>query len=328
MKKIAIIMAGGSGTRFWPLSNDKTPKQFLNLISEKTMIEETIDRIKRLNIYDDIYIVTCAKYEVKMKEILKDFSNILIEPVSKDTAFCICYSVNQIQMKYGNCYIAIFPSDHLIQDDEKLKKYILKANEMADKNIVIMGIKPTYPETAYGYIKYHENEVIEFREKPNQDTAEKYLEQGNYLWNSGMVFSKSSIFLQEIEKNANNIYENTINSNYDNIYPVSFDIAVLEKTSNLKVIPVDFNWNDVGSFSSLDKIFKKNNQESIVLGDIKHININGKNNIIINKDTDKTIAIIGLEDLIVVNTEKELLICPKNMDQDIKKIKGFLDEKK
>lgn len=316
---IAIIMAGGSGTRFWPLSTKERPKQLLDLVSNKTMLEETIDRLKSLNIYDDIYIITSKKLYEATKKVLKNFDNILVEPVSKDTSFCVTYSVKKIVEKYGeNIHISIFPSDHLIKNEDKLKQYILKSMEY-QKNIVIMGIKPTYPETAYGYINYSGDEVISFREKPNRETAEKYLENGNYLWNSGMIFAKADILLDEIKRLLPNHYN--LNENVAN---VSFDIGVLEKTNICKVIAVDFEWNDVGSFSSLDKVLNKDSNGNV--GN-KYLGISSKNNIVINKEKNKKVVIIGLEDLIVVNTDNEILICPKDKDQEIKKVSGLLDEK-
>ena len=183
------------------------------------------------------------------------------------------------------------------------KKSIEKALEFKD-NIVIMGIEPNYPETAYGYIQYNGNEVVEFREKPNRETAEKYLEEGNYLWNSGMLFAQAKVILGEIKKLLPEHYNLSLDAKR-----ISFDIGVLEKTKLCKVVPVKFEWNDVGSYSSLDKVFKKD-----------------ENNIIINKEKNKDIALIGLDNIIVVNTEDNILICSKDKDQEIKKIVGMLNE--
>lgn len=319
---IAIIMAGGSGTRFWPLSTKDTPKQLLKLFSDKTLLEETIDRLNRTGIYDKVYIVTGKSLEKRIRQTLKDFDNILIEPVSKDTSFCIAYSVKKIVDIYGiDTHISIFPSDHLIRNDELFKESIEKTLTFKD-NIVIMGIKPQYPETAYGYIKYRDNDVIEFREKPNRETAEKYLEEGNYLWNSGMLFASSKVILGEIEKYLPKHYALSLDAER-----ISFDIGVLEKTNLCKVVPVSFEWNDVGSFSSLDKVFEKNEQDSIIISKDKYLGLQSSKNIVINKEDGKNIVVVGLDDLIVVNTKDNLLICPKSKDQEIKKIAGIIDEK-
>lgn len=322
MKNIAIIMAGGSGTRFWPLSTKDKPKQLLDLVSDKTMLEETIIRLEKTNLYNSIYVVTTDKLYNKTKEVLKDFENILVEPYQKDTSFSIAYSVKEMINRYGeNIHISIFPSDHLITNIEKFKNNIEKAMNYKD-NIVIMGIKPTYPETAYGYINYYKNDVISFREKPNKETAEKYLTDGNYLWNSGMVFAYANVLIKEIKELLPRHYNLDVDANN-----VSFDIGVLEKTRLCKVIPVDFEWNDVGSFSSLDKVFTKNDNGDIVINS-KYLSIESKNNILINKEKkEKNIVLIGLDNFIVVNTDNEILICPKNMDQEIKKITGMLNEK-
>ncbi len=317
---IAIIMAGGSGTRFWPLSTENKPKQLLKLFSNKTLLEETIERLKRTQLYDDIYIVTGEKLAKKIKKAI-DFKNILIEPVSKDTSFCISYACKKVVETYGeDISISIFPSDHLIRNEDLFKKSIEKALEFKD-NIVIMGIEPNYPETAYGYIQYDGNEVVEFREKPNRETAEKYLEEGNYLWNSGMLFARAKVILGEIKKLLPEHYNLSLDAKR-----ISFDIGVLEKTKLCKVVPVKFEWNDVGSYSSLDKVFKKDENKSIILTSAKCRTLQSENNIIINKEKNKDIALIGLDNIIVVNTEDNILICSKDKDQEIKKIVGMLNE--
>lgn len=319
---IAVIMAGGQGTRFWPLSTKDKPKQLLKLFSSKTLIEETVNRLKNTKLYDEIYIVTNIKLAKKIEEVLVDFKNILIEPESKDTSFCISYAAHELVKKYGmDIHISIFPSDHLIRNDEEFRLSIEKALKYTE-NIVIMGIKPSYPETAYGYIHHENDNVLEFREKPNRDTAQSYLEEGHYLWNSGMLFTKAKVLLEEIKKYIPDHY-NLLSS----AKKISFDIGVLEKTKLCKVVPVSFEWSDVGSFSSLDKIFSKDENESIVRSDAKYIGLNAKKNIIINKEDKKNIVVIGLDDVIVVNTQDNILICPKKCDQEIKKIAGILDEK-
>lgn len=319
---IAVIMAGGKGTRFWPLSTKDKPKQLLKLFSDKTLIEETVDRLNNINIYDKIYIVTGKNLSSKIQEVLVGFNNILIEPESKDTSFCISYATHELVKKYGmDIHISIFPSDHLIRNEKEFKNSIVKALNYKE-NIVIMGIKPEYPEIAYGYIHYKGDEVLEFREKPNIYTAQSYLENGDYLWNSGMLFSKASVLLGEIKKYIPEHYNLS-----NDAQKISFDIGVLEKTKLCKVVPVSFKWSDVGSFSSLDKIFDKDENSNIIMSDSKVLGIDSKKNIVINKENNKNIAVVGLDDIIVVNTKDNILICKKSADQEIKKIAGIIDEK-
>lgn len=328
MKKVALIMAGGSGTRFWPLSTKDMPKQFLKLTSDKTMLEQTIDRVSLVTEKEDIYIVTSSKYSKIVNEILPDFSNIIIEPMAKDTAACIGYSVMNILKKYGqDVIVSIYPSDHLIEDMDKFKNYVEKAYDIASNNyIVTMGIKPTYPETAYGYIEYKGEDVLAFREKPNIDIAERYFEAKNYLWNSGMFFVKASVILDEIKRYIPKHYDLLSKDQFEKLTPVSIDIAVMEKTKIAKVIAVDFKWNDVGSFNSLDKVFEKDETNSIVRGETRYVSLNSNKNIVINEENGKIIAIVGMDDLIVVNTKDKLLICPRSKGQEIKKISGFINE--
>lgn len=328
MKKVALIMAGGSGTRFWPLSTKDKPKQFLKLISDKTMLEQTIERVSLVTEKEDIYIVTSNKYSKRINEILPDFANIIIEPMPKDTAACIGYSVMNILKKYENdVIVSIYPSDHLIEDMDKFKYYVKKAYDVANNGyIVTMGIKPTYPETAYGYIEYKGEDVLAFREKPNIDIAERYFESKNYLWNSGMFFVKASVILDEIKRYLPEHYYLLYENKFEKLNPISIDIAVMEKTKIAKVIAVDFKWNDVGSFNSLEKVFEKDDTNSIVRGNTNYVPLDSYKNIVINEEKGKIIAIIGMDDLIVVNTEDKLLICPKSKGQEIKKISGIINE--
>ena len=222
MDRVALIMAGGSGTRFWPLSTNEKPKQFLDLVSEKTMIRETIDRIKDLISVEKIFISTNIKYFDIIKKELPEISdrNIIFEPMARDTAACIGYAACIIKKTYKDSVMAVLPSDHLIKKEKEFLESLEFAFLEAEKNkIVTLGIKPTYAETGYGYIEYVDNRkkgkyekktiaektfksyrVKRFREKPNKELAEKYIEQGNYLWNSGMFVWKTEFILQEIKK--------------------------------------------------------------------------------------------------------------------------------
>ncbi len=351
----AIIMAGGSGERFWPLSTPEKPKQLLKIFSEKTMIRETVDRILPIIKPENIFIATNI---IQAKEIEKELSdipkeNIIIEPLFKDTAAAIGYSSLIIENGFKDrlkenekIEVVVLASDHLIKKEEEFRNAILKASKEAEENgvIVTLGIKPHKPETGYGYIEVKDKniglnsicKVRRFREKPSYETAESYLNAGNYLWNSGMfIFTTETIFknfevLMEEHTEIFNELREVLKSNLtgkelsDKVKPyfekfekISIDFGIMEYSKNIRVIPVDIDWNDIGSFNAFDEIFQKDETGNIVRGkEIK--NLDSKNNIVISKDLN--ISLLGIEDLVIVQNKENLLITRKNRTQDIKKI--------
>lgn len=375
MDKIALIMAGGSGTRFWPLSTNEKPKQFLDLVSEKTMIKETIDRIKKLVPIERIFISTNIKYFDIIKKELPEIAdrNIIFEPMARDTAACIGYAACIIRKIYKNSIMAVLPSDHLIKKEKEFLDSLEFAFYEAEKNkIVTLGVKPTYAETGYGYIEYVDRKkskddknncknkeikeifksykVKKFREKPNKELAEKYIEQGNYLWNSGMFLWKTEFILHEIKKHMethkavlekieemlenvdlNEFYgeklSDFVKDEFEKFEKISIDFGVMEHTKSVSVIPVDIDWNDVGNFKSLEDIFPKDRDSNVVQAD--HFEqIESEGNIVINKENDKIIATIGVENIVIVNTKDALLVCHKDKSQEVKKILNKIEMKK
>lgn len=351
MEKIALIMAGGTGTRFWPLSTDDKPKQFLNLVSDKSMIRETIERTVKLVPFNKIFIATNIKYLEDIKKEIPEIpeENIILEPTARDTAACIGYAGLIIRKKYPKSLMAVLPSDHLIKKEVEFLENLNKAFKEAEADIIVtLGIKPTYPETGYGYIEYKKSNakkemysVKSFREKPNFETAEKYIEKGNFLWNSGMFIWKTDLILNEIkkympvhEKVLEEIEEKLSGLNLSGIElseyikeifckfeKISIDFGVMERSKLVSVIPVDIGWNDVGSFKSLEEVFPKDENGNILRENTKntYYELDSEDNIIINKE-NKIIATIGLEHFVIVNTGKALLICHKDKTQEIKKI--------
>lgn len=353
---VVLIMAGGSGERFWPLSRKGKPKQLLQLIHEKTMIRETFERVLPIIPSENIFIATNKDYYI---EIIKEIpevkkSHIIIEPIKKDTAASIAYSIMHIKKMYKKCQVIILPSDHLILDEEGFRKKLLEASQVSkeEESIITLGIKPTKVETAYGYIEVDKNlknnkiySALRFWEKPNYERAEAYVEAGNYFWNSGMYICGIDILIEkyrkylpkhfhlieEIEKKLSNFQGGILEqsdfvlSDFEKFEKISIDFGIMEKSSNIKVIPVDFGWNDVGSFTALDDLFDHNSNNSVVK-EGKVIELNSRNNIIIGKD-NKLIATVGVEDLIVVEVEDVLLICKKDSAQQIKKLLKDIDEK-
>ncbi|MDF2700665.1 MAG: mannose-phosphate guanyltransferase [Haloplasmataceae bacterium] len=343
----AFIMAGGSGERFWPLSTKEKPKQLLNLVSDKTMIRETVDRILPLIPVERIYIGTNAIQAALIKKELYDIpnDNIIIEPSFKDTAAAIGFGTTVIQRKFPEATIVVLASDHLIVDEENFRQAIVKASIVAkDGFIVTLGIKPNKPETGYGYIELKENLVIgqpvksrRFLEKPNLERATEYVESGHFLWNSGMfVFTINTLFsafnvlandhfniLKDIKNKIQNKVgidlANIVKADFEKFEKISIDFAIMEKANNIMVIPVDFGWNDVGSFPSLDEVFEKNENGSVIRTS-NVIEVESSNNIIINEGKKKIIATVGIKDLVIVETDDALLVCDKEHSQYIKKV--------
>ncbi|UPO97407.1 sugar phosphate nucleotidyltransferase [Cetobacterium somerae] len=350
---VGLIMAGGSGERFWPLSTPEKPKQLLSLFSNKSMIRETVDRILPIIESDKIFIATNILQVEEIKKELPDIpeENIVIEPAFKDTAAAIGYTTLIIEEKFKNLNekieVVVLASDHLIKNDSKFRDVILKGAKEARENstIVTLGIKPDKPETGYGYIEVNNNEVLclneiykvrRFREKPNRETAEEYVASGKYLWNSGMfIFTTSTIFKNfevlmpehmdifkkiriEISKDKSGIeLSNSVKKYFDEFEKISIDFGIMEYSKNIKVIPVSIGWNDIGSFAALPEIFEPDDSENIIR-DTKTIIHEASNNIVVCNDS--IVSLLGVKNLIIVKNGDNILICHKDSAQDIKKI--------
>ena len=344
MDKVVLIMAGGSGTRFWPLSTNERPKQFLDLVSEKTMIRETVDRVVKLIPAEKIFISTNIAYLDIIKKELPEIpeKNIIFEPMARDTAACIGYAALIIQKIYKDSIMAVLPSDHLIKKEKEFLESLNFAFEEAEKDVIVtLGIKPSYPETGYGYINFKRGdslpniknvyEVLKFEEKPNIEKAKEYLASGQYLWNSGMFIWKASTilkcfkeFLPEIYSGlqviatsiGTNDYEKVLKEEFVKLPSESIDYGVMEKAENIYVIPGNFGWDDVGSWLSIERIKKSNQDGNVINGNV--ISIKTKNTVV--QGGKKLIATIGLEDMIIVDTEDAILICNKDNTQEVKEV--------
>lgn len=337
----SVIMAGGGGTRFWPLSRQDMPKQVLNLSGDDTMINETVKRCEPLIPVENTFIVTNKKHSDLMEQILIDtflIENILIEPVARNTAPCILYAAMHIMEKHGDGVLCVFPSDHYITNNQKFIEVLSIASNIADEtgSVVTLGINPTFPATGYGYIKKHGETIFpqtylldRFVEKPTIDKAKSYIESGEYYWNSGIFIWKVSTiinlfkrFLPRIYKSLSQV-EGKFTSNeskellekiYPNIDSVSVDYGILERLDDAYVIPCDFGWNDVGSWDALGAVFPSDDKGNIIKAD--HIDYDTKQSIIYGDK--KLIATVGLYDIIIVDTEDALLVCSKDKAQDVK----------
>lgn len=351
MKTTAVIMAGGRGERFWPKSRNSYPKQFLSLTKDgETMIQKTVSRLLPLVEKQDIYIVTNESYIKLVKEQLPDIpeENILAEPCARNTAPCIALAAAVINRKYDDAVMLVLPSDHLIGYEElylgTLKKAI--ATCMEGTNLVTIGITPTYPETGYGYINFSNEtsdtnqdayRVARFVEKPDIETAKDYLASGKYLWNSGMfVWKISSIksnlkaFMPDIYEGAEKIgeaygtpvFNDVLCREFTAFRSESVDFGIMEKADNIYTIPGSFGWDDVGNWLAVERINETDSNSNYIEGNV--ISIGSERSTICGGK--RLIAAVGLEDLIVVDTDDAVLICSKTNTQDVKKVIAQLKE--
>lgn len=343
MNTTALIMAGGRGERFWPKSRKNLPKQFLSLTDDgKTMIQLTVERILPLVKLEDIYIATNKDYKELVLEQLPGIptKNVLCEPIGRNTAPCIGLGAVHIAKKYEDALMFVLPSDHLIKFNKMFLQTLQDACEVAEvnDNLVTIGIAPDYPETGYGYIKFNSHllegrayKVERFVEKPNLEVAKEYLATEEYLWNSGMFTWKVSSILKNLEKFIPDTYkglkriqdsigtseeEQVLEKEFTAFTSQSIDYGIMEKAENIYILPGTFGWDDVGSWLAVERLKRTNEFGNVVDGNI--ITINTHNCII--QGGKKLIAMVGLEDMIVVDTEDATLICAKDHAGEIKKV--------
>ena len=345
----ALIMAGGKGTRFWPLSTEEKPKQFLNLIGEETMIQMTVNRIKPIIPIERVFVCTGEMYVDLVKEQLPELpeQNIIIEPEGRNTAPCIALSAFIIKKYYKDANMIVLPSDHLISDEDEFRNVIKNADEFVKENkeaIITLGMEPTRAETGYGYIRYGKDEKVinnhkvikvdAFVEKPNKEKAKAYIKEGNYLWNGGMFLWGADNILNQIEKYSNDTYkalkdietvaneeiQELINNNYHKTEAISIDYAVMEKSDSIYVVPSRFGWDDVGSWEALDRYREKDEKGNVLVGSAKVVDSHG--NLVISSSQD--IVVEGLKDIYVIENDGKILVGHKSNVANVKELKKII----
>ncbi|NIP37549.1 MAG: mannose-1-phosphate guanylyltransferase [Candidatus Dadabacteria bacterium] len=344
MSVYALIMAGGGGKRFWPMSSKESPKQFLRLINDKSLIRNTFNRLTGLIDKENIFVVTTKDYKNKTAKHLPEIckKNILAEPEGKNTGPCIYYGSKVIYDTDRDAVIVVLPADHAISNNRKflstLKNAIRLSSKEIKKNVyplVTLGIKPTRPDTGYGYIKksaqlsgggaYPAYKVSKFTEKPDATTARRYIKSGSYFWNSGIFIWKASSILAEFStyypgwdkySDYNFSSKRALTRYYNEVDSGPVDKMILEKSKNTVVIPADFPWSDIGTWESLDQYLRENMDENIIRGNVK--SLDAKSSLIISRD--KPIITIGIKDLVVVDSADGILVINKKDSQKVKQI--------
>ena len=333
----SIILAGGSGSRLWPLSREEYPKQLLSFDENESLLQKTFNRLCCFSKPDEIVTVTNIKHYQNIKLQLNkiDNSNVVIaEPLSRNTAPAIACTLKYFIQKFPqDDIVLIVPSDHLIRNLESFNRTVESAKILAQQGyIVTFGIKPTYPETGYGYIKTEKAiesgyKVEKFVEKPDFDTAVKYLNSGDYYWNGGIFMGKISVFMQEFEKFSPNIVENLENLDfsdetkikygiYENMPSISVDYAIMEKSDKIALVTLQSDWNDLGSWQSLYNVKEHDENGNVLIG--KVVTDNVKNSFIYSQK--EIVAVSDLENVIIVETEDAIMACKIDKSQNVKKL--------
>jgi mannose-1-phosphate guanylyltransferase len=344
-----VIPAGGGGTRLWPRSRQETPKQFLDIVSERTMLQETTDRVQGLVPPERLYVITNARHAASVREQLPDVpaGNIVGEPVGRDSAPAIGLMAALLEKTQGpDTIMATLPADHVILHETQFREILRAAAEVAmDGYLVTLGIPPTGPDVGFGYIQSGDTLreetsagvpvylVQQFKEKPKREVAEQYLRDGGYYWNAGMFIASVKTlrdlykahlpqmepgFARIVAAHGTEAFEATLQEVFPTLEKISVDYGIAEKAEKVAVIPADIGWNDVGSWQRLAEILEKagSEGENIVVG--HHLGVDTHGSLIYSPN--RLIATIGLDDIIVIDTPDATLICPKSRSEDVKKI--------
>jgi mannose-1-phosphate guanylyltransferase len=349
MQKTVLIMAGGQGERFWPQSRKDLPKQFLPLTcNDRTMIQLTVDRMQSIVNPKNIFIVTNEVYKelIKLQVPTVPDENILYEPIGKNTAPSIGLGAVHIAKKYGDAVMMVLPCDHLIRSEKIFRSAMKEVCNVAEKTeaLITIGITPDHPETGYGYINFAADsfdgksyKVKQFVEKPDLETAKKYIASDEYMWNSGMFAWKVSVILDSMKKFLPDNYKHLVRiqnsigtakeaavlkKEFSAMDSESIDYGILERSENIRIVPGAFGWDDVGSWLSVGRLRECDENGNVISGDVIEI---GSNDCIIRADK-KLIAAVGLKNLVIVDSGDAILICSKDSTAEIKNVLKILKE--
>lgn len=342
----AIIMAGGIGSRFWPVSQTSHPKQFIDILGTgRTLIQTTYERFLQIVPKENIYIVTNETYRDLVKQQLPDLSEqqVLGEPIMRNTAPCIAYACHKINRLNPDASIVVAPSDHLILDTSRFVQNVTESLEAAQQNdcLITLGIKPSRPDTGYGYIQYtaetlEENfhKVKTFTEKPNLELAQTFIQSGDFLWNAGIFVWSAKAILKALEQHLpemNDVFKEGvrffdteqetafIQRAYYQCTNISIDYGIMEKAENVYVLPTDFGWSDLGTWASVYELGEKDYVGNVVIPSDK-VMMYDSSNCMVNVPENKLVILQGLDNYIVVESNNTLLICPKDQEQNVKQI--------
>ncbi|MEJ2115697.1 MAG: mannose-1-phosphate guanylyltransferase/mannose-6-phosphate isomerase [Gammaproteobacteria bacterium] len=346
---IPVILSGGTGSRLWPLSRKLYPKQFIPLEGDKSLYQSTLERIAGLEGVGDIITICNDEHRFMAAEQARlsnmNNSDIILEPLGRNTAPAITIAAFHALNQQPDAYLLVLPADHILGEQEQFSLAVTQAYQAAENNLVAFGVVPSRVETGYGYIKHAQNEVsdrafpvLEFVEKPEYKTAEKYIESGNYLWNSGMFLFRAELFLQEIKQYDPEMYKacqqavekgekdldftRLDETSFSKAPSISVDYAVMEKTTKAVVVPLESGWSDVGSWHALWDSFEHDQNNNATFGDVVEEDCNG----CFIHANHRLVATVGIKDLVVVETADAVLVAPHNRSQDVKKIVNKLKQ--
>ncbi len=351
---VATIMAGGTGTRFWPMSTKERPKQFLKLFGDRSLLQKSYDRIRDLFPVDRVLVLTNAAHVRMVREQLPELppGNVIGEPLKRDTAAAVALAAALCRRRFGNPVIMTLTADHLIEPVDVFQRTLLSAARKAADGTALyaFGIKPDYPATAYGYLEFGRRifqddgiehfEILRFKEKPDVETAKGYLSLGRFYWNSGMFVWTAEAILRELEANLPHhhrcmtgavasdgtpSWEKALKEAFHGVPAVSIDYGVMEKASRVRAVAAGFNWSDVGGWLSLEAFLPKDRGGNAARGEI--FTLDAKGNLVFCEDMDEEVMMIGLEDLVIVRTGKKTLIMKKEKADELKELVRILEEK-
>jgi mannose-1-phosphate guanylyltransferase len=344
---LSVIMAGGVGERFWPRSRRKTPKQLLDLTGKGSMISLTVDRLHGISKPEEVFVVTVADQRDAVADALTGIpsENIIGEPVGRNTAPSVGLAAVVVRHRFGDVPFAVLPADHLIVNQDRFQACMSAAEAYVSNNdcLLTFGIKPTRPETGYGYVhsgaragSAEGSEVLaveQFCEKPSIEEARRFVSEGSYYWNSGMFCWRPGVILSAMETHLPELYSallkieagmgtGDLDTVLKDVYPqaprISIDYGVMEKADNVVVLPADFDWNDLGSWESVREIYPEDSDGNVLVGD--HVAVDSANNTIFSPD--RTVGLVGIEDVVVVSSEDAILICARS---EVQKVRGIVD---